>query len=85
MLSAPPRSEDSPFAAAIKEMFEKLIGAFASIAEEAGQSREAARSRAERAVVLLQGSLVLSRGLGSDAPFKAFLAGLTGDLIGSGA
>ncbi len=82
MLSAP-RSEDSPFAAAIKETFEKLISAFATFAEETGHSREAARRRAERAVVSLHGSLVLSRGLGSDAPFKTFLASLADDLMGS--
>jgi hypothetical protein len=82
MLSAP-RSEESPFAAAIKETFEKLISAFAMFAEETGHSRETARSRAERAVVSLHGSLVLSRGLGSEAPFKTFLASLAEDLIGS--
>lgn len=81
MLSAP-RNEDSPFASAIKECFEKLISAFAAFAEEAGRSREDARRRAERTVVSLHGSLVLSRGLGSDAPFKTFLASLADDLIG---
>lgn len=82
MLSAP-RSEDSPFAAAIKEAFQKLISAFERFAEQTGHSREAARQRAERAVVALHGSLVLSRGIGSDAPFKTFLANLADDLIGS--
>ena len=81
MLSAP-RSEDSPFSRAIKEMFEALISAFAVFAEESGQSREAARARAERVVAMLHGSLVLSRGLGSSAPFRAFLADIADDLIG---
>ena len=84
MLSAP-RSEDSPFSRAIKEMFEALISAFAVFAEESGQSREAARARAERVVAMLHGSLVLSRGLGSNAPFKNFLANLADDLIGPSA
>jgi TetR/AcrR family transcriptional repressor of lmrAB and yxaGH operons len=80
MLSAP-RSEDSPFATAIKEMFEALISAFAAFAEERGQSREVARARAERVAAMLHGSLVLSRGLGSNAPFKRFLASLADDLL----
>ena len=81
MLSAP-RSEDSPFANAIKEMFEALISAFAKFAEESGLSRDEARARAERVVAMLHGSLVLSRGLGSNASFKSFLASLADDLIG---
>ncbi|ARN83140.1 TetR/AcrR family transcriptional regulator [Methylocystis bryophila] len=83
MLSAP-RSEDSPFAAAIKQMFETLILAFAGFAEESGQSPDVARARAERVVAMLHGSLVLSRGLASNAPFKNFLANLAEDLIGPG-
>jgi len=84
MLSAP-RSEDSPFATAIKDMFETLISAFATFAEETGHPRDAARARAERVVAMLHGSLVLSRGLGSIAPFRTFLANLAHDLIGPGA
>ena len=81
MLTAP-RSENSPFATAIKDMFETLISALARFAEESGVSREEAKSRAERVVAMLHGSLVLSRGLGSSAPFKRFLASLADDLLG---
>jgi TetR/AcrR family transcriptional regulator, lmrAB and yxaGH operons repressor len=81
MLSAP-RSEDSPFATAIKEMFETLLSVFAKFAEESGVSRGDARARAARGVAMLHGSLVLSRGLGSNAPFKSFLASLADDLLG---
>jgi hypothetical protein len=35
--------------------------------------------------MLLQGSLVMSRGLGSSKPFKTFLSGLADDLIGTSA
>jgi len=84
MLSSP-RSEDSPFAAAIKRMFEALISALAAFAEESGQSRDVARARAERVAAMLHGSLVLSRGLGSNTPFKNFLANLADDLVGPGA
>jgi len=84
MLSTP-QSEDSPFATAIKQMFETLISALAKFAEETGLAREAARWRAERVVAMLHGGLVLSRGLGSNAPFKSFIANLGDDLIGPGA
>ena len=76
------KSARSRLASAIKGMFEALISAFAKFAEESGQSREAARGRAERVVAMLHGSLVLSRGLGSNAPFKNFLNTLAADLIG---
>lgn len=72
-----PRAEGGPFAAAIKGAFEALIEAFATLARDAGREPEAARSWAMRVVMLLHGSLVVSRGLGSPDPFRAFLAGLS--------
>lgn len=71
-LLAQPPGEESPFADAIRDMFEALIEAFAAVAREAGISDDEARSRAQRAVALLHGSLVLARGMGSPAPFRAF-------------
>ena len=76
-----PRNEDGPFSAAIKGAFEALIEAFTTLARDAGHDPEAARLRAERTVALLQGSLVVSRGLGSPEPFRAFVAGLSDELI----
>jgi hypothetical protein len=35
--------------------------------------------------MLMQGSLVLSRGLGSPEPFRAFLSALPDDLLGEAA
>ncbi len=84
MLSAP-RGKDGPFSAAIRAAFEALIDAFARLAREAGQTPRAARRRAERVVMLMQGSLVLSRGLGSGEPFRAFLSALPDDLLGEAA
>jgi AcrR family transcriptional regulator len=81
MLSAP-RGQDGPFSGAIRSAFEALIDAFAKLAREAGQTPKAARRRADRAVMLMQGSLVLSRGLGSNEPFRAFLTALPADLLG---
>ena len=80
---ASPRAELGPFSEAIKSAFEALISAFAAVARDAGFDARSARHRAERAVMLLQGSLVMSRGLGSTKPFKTFLSGLTDDLIGA--
>jgi TetR/AcrR family transcriptional regulator, lmrAB and yxaGH operons repressor len=81
MLSAP-RGKDGPFSAAIRTAFEALIDAFARLARDAGATPKIARRKAERAVMLMQGSLVLSRGLGSPAPFQSFLSALPEDLLG---
>lgn len=72
MLSSP-RNEDGPFGKAIREAFEALLAAFSGVARAAGASEADARARAERAVVTMQGSLVLSRGIGSTGPFGRFL------------
>lgn len=82
---ASPRIEDGPFAPAIKRCFESAIEGFAKLARDAGASPKLARERASRAVMLLQGSLVLSRGLGDTAPFRAFLKGLPNELLASDA
>jgi TetR/AcrR family transcriptional regulator, lmrAB and yxaGH operons repressor len=74
-----------PFSAGIKSAFEALVDAFSSLVTDAGYPKNTARLRAERAVMLLHGSLVMSRGLGSSSPFKTCLAGLVDDLIGTSA
>jgi TetR/AcrR family transcriptional regulator, lmrAB and yxaGH operons repressor len=79
---ASPRSADGPFSAAIKSAFELIVEAFAKAAQDAGHDQPSARHRAERTVMLLHGSLVMSRGLGSPAPFQTFLRGLAEDLLG---
>lgn len=81
-LFASPGLDDGPFAPVIKNAFELLIDAFARLARDAGQPAGKARRRAARAVMLLQGSLVLSRGLGKNEPFKSFLASLPEELLG---
>ncbi|WP_299368575.1 TetR/AcrR family transcriptional regulator [uncultured Tateyamaria sp.] len=73
---------DSPFAEAIKRIFHALIDAFASLVEGQGFDAAEARARAERVVVLLHGSLVLSRGTGSQRPFERFLETLPDELLG---
>lgn len=84
MLSAA-RIEDGPFAAEIGAMFTRLIDAFAGVAEDAGHAPAEASARAERAVMLLQGGLVLARGKGCVAPFRRALEALRRELLGGGA
>lgn len=80
MLMAP-RNLGGPFAPAIKSAFEALIDAFAQFAREAGHRPAAARKAGERAVTLIQGSLVLARGLQNPKPFRDALDALEGELF----
>lgn len=81
MLSSP-FIEQGPFSADIRHAFSALIAALSRVAMDAGIDERSARQRAERATALLQGSLVLSRGLGSTHPFENFLDSLPDELIG---
>jgi TetR/AcrR family transcriptional regulator, lmrAB and yxaGH operons repressor len=76
------RQDENPFGPAIKAAFAAIVAAFARVAEDGGASAEVARRRAERAMMLLHGSLVMSRGTESGAPFKAFVNGLQAELLG---
>jgi len=80
MLSAP-RMADGPFSGAIRAAFEALLAGFARLGEDAGLSADEARRRAGRAVTMIQGSLVLARGLGDGQPFQDCLAALTDELV----
>lgn len=73
--------EASPFKASIRQMFEAFVDALASVVAEAGYSATTARDRAERGVALIQGSLVLARGLESTEPFRKALDALPGELL----
>lgn len=81
MLSGP-INEDGPFVEAIRETLEAWIDALARCVEETGVPRVEARTRAVRAVSLVQGSLVVSRGLGTTVPFADALATLPPLLFG---
>ncbi|MEK7265576.1 MAG: TetR/AcrR family transcriptional regulator [Pseudomonadota bacterium] len=79
---ASPDIDGGPFQPSIRAAFEALLKAFAKIARDGGAPASEARQRAERAVALLQGSLVLSRGLQNHAPFKRFLKELPSEILG---
>lgn len=69
LLSAP-LGGTGPFQSRISEMFEAFIAAIAAVVVEAGIASGEAERRAQRAVAMIQGSLVLSRGLGRTQPFR---------------
>ncbi len=79
------RVEDGPFSAEIGAMFARLIDALARLGEDAGLGADVARERAERAVMLIQGALVLARGCGDRAPFRRMLGALPETLLGPAA
>lgn len=74
---------EGPFTGLIKQVFEAWIRALTVTLVDAGQTEATARARAERGVILLQGSLVLSRGTGDARPFREFLQALPRELLGA--
>ena len=60
----------------LKAAMQALMNAFAQIAKECGHGSAGARSRAEEAIVRIEGSLVLARVLGDTACFERVLKGL---------
>lgn len=72
---------EGPFTKPIKSVFQAWIDALAATVADEGFERETARARAERAVALVQGSLVLSRGMGTTRPFRELLKHLPDELF----
>ncbi len=64
------KSEDNPFAGMIHETFRRLSRSLSQVARDAGADPKDARLRAEEVLIAIQGALVLSRGIGSTAPFR---------------
>jgi len=77
------REEEGPFTGKIAQMFEAWIAALSAVLVDAGVPEKHVRPRAERAVALLEGSLVLSRGTGTTRPFRDFLKSLPSELLGA--
>ena len=75
------RIQEGPFTALIQSVFEAWIGALSAVLVDSGFDRKNARVRAERAVMMLQGSLVFSRGMGTTRPFQDFLKTLRSQLL----
>jgi AcrR family transcriptional regulator len=71
----------SPFSGLIKQVFESWTKALSATLMDAGFDRKTSISRAERAMILLQGSLVCSRGLETTRPFREMLKSLPHELL----
>jgi AcrR family transcriptional regulator len=67
----------------LAERLRRLIRALAGVAEEAGVAPAEAALRAEDVLIALHGALVVSRGLGSTAPFQRILQELPDRLLGA--
>lgn len=80
-LLSTPVGGSGPFKGTIRQMFEAFVDALADVVSEAGSPADVAHDRAERGVALIQGSLVLSRGLGSTEPFRKALEALPSELL----
>ena len=76
------RIQEGPFVEPIRNLFQAMISALAKLLRDRDFSDSEASERAERAVMLLHGSLVVSRGIGSTQPFKRFLKSLPEELLG---
>ncbi len=84
MLSSP-HIHQGPFSNLIKEIFGAWISALADVVATTGFDKKEARMRAERAIALLHGSLVMARGMGTTKPFRDMLGRLPAELLGDGA
>lgn len=80
MLSSPGIAE-GPFTKLIKGVFEAWVATLSKVLVEAGLAPRVAEQRAERAMILLQGTLVYARGVGSTRPFRDFLKTLPDELL----
>lgn len=71
------------FHAQIKSALKAWIDALAQVLVDAGIERSLSKKRAENAILQIQGSLVLARGIDDTAPFKRVLKCLPEELLGS--
>jgi AcrR family transcriptional regulator len=58
------------FGEQIKESMQLWMKGFSSLGVDCGLSKRVANERAHQVLITIQGSLILSKGLGSTAPFK---------------
>ncbi len=79
---APPRGETNACGDAIGATFQRLLSALGEVAREAGATPAQARMRAEQALVELQGSLVVARGVDDPAVFARALKRIPGVILG---
>lgn len=73
----------SPLLRHVQRSFVAWVAAMTAVARDAGARPQAARRRAEDALVSIQGGLVFSRATGDTKPFERALADLPATLVGS--
>jgi len=71
VLSIPGGSEELQLA--LKGAMQAWMGAFAQVAKDSGYSSAAARSKAEEAIIRIEGSLIVARVLGDTTGFERVL------------
>lgn len=67
----------------VSRMFDQWIASIAHVLRDAGLATATARSRAEEALIRIEGALVLARSLGKPALFARTLKSLPDDLLAS--
>jgi len=77
------RIHEGPFSKSIRKMFEAWVDALSAVARDAGADAKTAQWKSQRVIMLLQGSLVYSRGIGSTQPFRRFLKSIPSELLPS--
>lgn len=78
---ASPEIAKGPFTTHIKEAFQLWIATLTDVLIESGIDSKESRVRAENAIAMLQGTLVISRGMNDPKPFKNFLKSLPKSLL----
>jgi len=77
---AAPVGESGPFGDLVRDALEKWIAALAATLEDMGLDSTTAQHQARRAIALVEGSLVVARGLGTTEPFEECLSSLRREL-----
>jgi len=76
-----PMGSNGLFSKEIKSMLLAFTDSLAGVVSDAGYDKKESYIRAERVIMLLQGSLVVSRGIGSQRPFRELLNRLDVELL----
>jgi len=73
---ASPDIQNGLFSKHIKEAFQVWIKSLTDVLIESGIDPKESRRRSENAIAMMQGTLVMSRGMNDTKPFKSFLRSL---------
>jgi len=73
---ASPDIKNGPFSKHIREAFQVWIKSLTGVLIESGIDPKESRRRSENAIAMLQGTLVIARGMNDTKPFKSFLRSL---------